>query len=98
MTAAIVDVAQLVVTRALEAGDLGLARRVAELSVNLGCGSDKPLLNLAMVCEAQGRTAELAATVRRIVTHHGKVVEEDIPSDTYAVLLRRGWVGLTQAS
>ena len=98
MTAAIVDVAQLVVTRALEAGDLGLARRVAELSVNLGCGSDKPLLNLAMVCEAQGRTAELAATVRRIVTHHGKVVEEDIPSDTYTVLLRRGWVGLTQAS
>jgi hypothetical protein len=98
MIAAIVDVAQLVVTRALDAGDLALARRVAELAVNLGCGSDKPLLNLAMVCEAQGRTAELAATVRRIVTHHGKVVEEDIPSDTYDVLLRRGWVGLTQAS
>ena len=50
------------------------------------------------MCEAQGRTAELAATVRRIVTHHGKVVEEDIPTDTYDVLLRRNWVGLTQAS
>jgi hypothetical protein len=98
MSAAVVDVAQLVVTRALDDGDLPLARRVAELAVNLGCGSDKPLLNLAAVCEAQGRTAELAATVRRIVTHHGKVVEEDIPADTYEVLLRRGWVGLTQAS
>lgn len=98
MTAAIVDVAQLVVTRALDGGDLALARRGAELAVSLGCGSDKPLLNLALVCEAEGRSAELAATVRRIVTHHGKVVEEDIPSDTYDVLLRRGWVGLTQAS
>lgn len=98
MTAAIVDVARLVATRALESGDLELARRAAELAVNLGCGSDKPLLDLAAVCEAQGRTAELAATVRRIVTHHGKVVEEDIPTETYEVLLRRGWVGLTQAS
>jgi hypothetical protein len=36
--------------------------------------------------------------VRRIVTHHGAVIEEDVPKDTYDVMLRRGWVGLTQAS
>jgi hypothetical protein len=98
MTAAIVDVATLVVTRALDEADLGLARRIAEKAVSMESGSDQPLLDLAAVCEAEGRTAELGATVRRIVTHHGGVVEEDIPSDTYDVLLRRGWVGLIQAS
>jgi hypothetical protein len=98
MTAAIIDVATLVVTRALDEADLVLARRMAEKAVLMESGSDQPLLDLAAVCEAEGRTAELGATVRRIVTHHGGVVEEDIPSDTYDVLLRRGWVGLIQAS
>lgn len=98
MTAAIVDVASVVVTRALDEGDLELARRIAEKSAAIESGSDRPLLDLAAVCEAEGRTAELGATVRRIVTHHGAVVEEDVPKDTYDVMLRRGWVGLTQAS
>ncbi|MBE7190700.1 hypothetical protein [Jatrophihabitans endophyticus] len=98
MTAAIVDVANIVVTRALDEGDLLLARRVAEKSAAIESGSDRPLLDLAAVCEAEGRTAELGATVRRIVTQHGAVVEEDVPADTYNVMLRRGWVGLTQAS
>lgn len=98
MTAAIVDVASVVVTRALDEADLGLARRIAEKSAAIESGSDRPLLDLAAVCEAEGRTAELGATVRRIVTHHGAVVEEDVPKDTYDVMLRRGWVGLTQAS
>lgn len=98
MTAAIVDVASVVVTRALDDGDLELARRIAEKSASIESGSDRPLLDLAAVCEAEGRTAELGATMRRIVTHHGAVVEEDVPKDTYDVMLRRGWVGLTQAS
>jgi hypothetical protein len=97
MEAAVLDVASVVVTRALDEADLGLARRMAEKAVAMESGSDRPLLELAAVCEAEGRTAELGATVRRIVTHHGGVVEEDIPEDTYGVLLRRGWVGLTQA-
>ena len=75
-----------------------LARRIAEKSAAaIDSGSDRPLLDLAAVCEAEGRTAELGATVRRIVTHHGAVIEEDVPKDTYDVMLRRGWVGLTQA-
>jgi hypothetical protein len=98
MAAAIVDVASVVVTRVLHDGDLQLARRIAEKSAAIESGSDQPLLDLAAVCEAEGRTAELGATVRRIVTHHGAVVEEDVPKDTYDVMLRRGWVGLTQAS
>lgn len=98
MAAAIVDVASVVVTRALDEADLALARRIAEKAVAIESGSDRPLLELAAVCEAEGRTAELGATVRRIVTHHGAVVEEDVPKDTYDVMLRRGWVGLTQAS
>ena len=98
MTAAIVDVASVVVTRALDEADLGLARRVAEKAAAIESGSDRPLLDLAAVCEAEGRTAELGATVRRIVTHHGAVVEEDVPKDTYEVMLRRGWVGRAQAS
>jgi hypothetical protein len=98
MTAAVVDVASVVVTRALNEADLALARRVAEKAAAIESGSDRPLLDLAAVCEAEGRTAELGATMRRIVTHHGAVVEEDVPKDTYDVMLRRGWVGLTQAS
>jgi hypothetical protein len=98
MTAAVLDVASVVVTRALDEADLGLARRIAEKAAAIDSGSDRPLLDLALVCEAEGRTAELGATVRRIVTHHGAVIEEDVPKDTYDVMLRRGWVGLTQAS
>ncbi len=98
MAAAIVDVASVVVTRALDESDLALARRMAEKAAAIESGSDRPLLDLAAVCEAEGRTAELEATVRRIVTHHGAVVEEDVPKHTYDVMLRRGWVGLTQAS
>ncbi len=98
MTAAILDVTTIVVARAVDEADLGLARRIAEKATAIDSGSDRPLLDLALVCEAEGRTAELGATMRRIVTHHGAAVEEDVPKDTYEVMLRRGWVGLTQAS
>jgi hypothetical protein len=98
MTAAILDVTTIVVARAVDEADLGLARRIAEKAAAIDSGSDRPLLDLALVCEAEGRTAELGATMRRIVTHHGAAVEEDVPKDTYEVMLRRGWVGLTQAS
>lgn len=98
MSSAIIDVAHIVVTGALDAGDLLLARRIAEKAVDMRSGSDRPLLDLAAVCDAQGRKAELGATVRRIVTHHGVLEEEDVPKDTFEVMLRRGWIGLTQAS
>jgi len=97
-TVAIVEVAHLVATQALATGEIAQARRAAQIAIDTGSADDRPLLDLAACFDAEGRTAELGATVRRIRAHHDADVEEDLPARTYEVLLRRGWIGLSEAS
>lgn len=95
---AIVEVAHLVATRALAEGDIEQARWAAQTAIDTGAADDRPLLDLAAAYDAEGREAELAAAVRRVRDHHDAEVEEDIPARTYDVLLRKGWLNLSEAS
>lgn len=92
MSVAIVDVAHTVATAALADGDIDTAQHAVDIALSVGPADDRPLLDQAAVLDAQGRHAELAATVRRIRAHHEAEVEEDLPPRTYEILLRRGWL------
>lgn len=64
---AIVDVAHLVTSVALEAGDLNQARAAAELALLVAPDETMPALDLAAVAAKQGRDAEAAALARSVV-------------------------------
>jgi len=92
MSVAIVDAAHAVATATLAEGDIAAAQHAVDIALSVGPADDRPLLDQAAVLDAQGRHAELAATVRRIRAHHEAEVEEDLPKRTYEILLRRGWL------
>jgi hypothetical protein len=64
---AIVDVAHLVTSIALEAGDLKQARAAAELALLIAPDETMPALDLAAVAAKQGREDEAAALARSVV-------------------------------
>lgn len=64
---AIVDVAHLVTSIALEAGDLRQARAAAELALLVAPDETMPALDLAAVAAKQGRDDEAAALARSVV-------------------------------
>ncbi len=64
---AIVDVAHLVTSIALEAGDLRQARAAAELALLVAPDETMPALDLAAVAAKQGRDEEAAALARSVV-------------------------------
>jgi hypothetical protein len=92
LSVAIVDTAHAVASAALAVGDLERAQHAVDVALSVGPADDRPLLDQASILDAQGRQAELAATVRRIRAHHEAEVEEDLPPSTYEVLLQRGWL------
>lgn len=92
LSVAIIDAAHTVATAALADGDTATAQHAVDVALSVGPADDRPLLDQAAVLDAQGRLAELAATVRRIRAHHEAEVEEDLPPRTYEILLRRGWL------
>lgn len=67
MLCAIVDVAHLVTTIALEAGDTRQARAAAELAMLVAPDEATPALDLAAVAARQGRDDEAAALARSVV-------------------------------
>jgi hypothetical protein len=98
MTAAILDVTTIVVARAVDEADLGPARRIAEKAAAIDSGSDRPLLDLALVM-ARPRAAR-PNSGRRCAASSPTTARPSRKTsrNTYQVMLRRGWVGLTQAS
>jgi hypothetical protein len=85
----IVDVAHLVATHHLAAGEPQLAAAAAQTALRAGSSDDIPLLDLVAACDAQDSKGEAAAYVKRILVNHDAEVEEDLPPRTAEILFRR---------
>jgi hypothetical protein len=92
-TAMVVDVAHLVATHHLAAGEPHLARAAAQTALKAGGTDDIALLDLVAACDAEGNRAEADRIVKRILANHDAEVEEDLPPRTAQVLHRRRWIG-----
>ncbi|MGI8667984.1 MAG: LysM peptidoglycan-binding domain-containing protein, partial [Jatrophihabitans sp.] len=62
----IVDVAHIVATHHLAAGEPELAVSAAQVALKAGSSEDVPLLDLVAACDAQDNRAEAAAYIKRI--------------------------------
>jgi hypothetical protein len=89
----IVDVAHIVATHHLAAGEPELAVSGAQVALRAGSSEDVPLLDLVAACDAQDNRAEAAAYIKRILANHDAEVEEDLPPRTAEILHRRQWLG-----
>jgi len=96
-TSMIVDVAHLVATHHLAAGDPAQAAAAAQVSLLAGSRDDIALLDLVAANDAAGHQAEAEQYVARILANHDADVEEDLPPRTYDVLRRRRWLPQTGA-
>jgi nucleoid-associated protein YgaU len=88
----IVDVAHILATHHLAAGEPELAASAAQIALQAGSSEDVPLLDLVAACDAQGNRAEADAHVKRILSNHDAEVEEDLPPRTAEILHRRQWL------
>jgi hypothetical protein len=88
----IADVSHVVATHHLTAGEPELAVAAAQVALTAGSHEDTPLLDAAGGCFALGHRAEGSAYIRRIMANYDADVEEELPSRTYEILLRRGWL------
>lgn len=91
-TAGIVDVAHLVATHHLAAGEPEQAERAARIALLAGAPDDVPLLDLVAACDAAGRQAEADNYVRQILANNEVDVEEELHPRTYEVLSRRSYL------
>ena len=91
----IVDVAHIVATHHLAAGEPELAVSAAQVALRAGSSEDVPLLDLVAACDAQDNCAEADAYIKRILANHDAEVEADLPPRTAEVLHRRQWLGKT---
>ncbi len=89
----IVDVAHIVATHHLAAGEPELAVSAAQVALRAGSSEDVPLLDLVAACDAQDNRAEADAYIKRILANHDAEVEEDLPPRTAEILHRRQWLG-----
>ena len=89
--AMIVDVAHIVATHHLAAGEPAAAAAAAQVALRAGSYEDVPLLDLVAACDAQDQRAEADAYVKKILANHDAEVEEDLPPRTAQVLFRRQW-------
>ena len=90
--AAISDVAHLLATHHLAAGEPTLAEAAAQVALTAGSSEDTVLLDLVASSEAMGNIAEADAYVKRIMANHDAEVEEDLPPRTADILRRRRWL------
>jgi nucleoid-associated protein YgaU len=88
----IVDVAHIVATHHLAAGEPELAVSAAQVALKAGSSEDVPLLDLVAACDAQDNRAEADAYIKRILANHDAEVEEDLPPRTAEILHRRQWL------
>jgi hypothetical protein len=89
----IVDVAHIMATHHLAAGEPERAVSAAQVALRAGSSEDVPLLDLVAACDAQDNRAEAAAYIKRILANHDAEVEEDLPPRTAEILHRRQWLG-----
>jgi nucleoid-associated protein YgaU len=89
----IVDVAHIVATHHLAAGEPELAVSAAQVALKAASSEDVPLLDLVAACDAQDNRAEADAYIKRILANHDAEVEEDLPPRTAEILHRRQWLG-----
>jgi nucleoid-associated protein YgaU len=83
---AVLEMAHLVATWALEAGDNAEAIRACEVALTLDAEDDRALLSMAKAHENAGRQAERDATILRLKSL------EDPPERTLEVMRRNGWL------
>ncbi len=93
LTCAVVDVAHLVVTRALQEGDLEVAEEAARTAHLAAPDEHIPLLDLAAAADARGDARTRAAFLSAVVDVGEEEVPADLPERTDEVLRRRGWTG-----
>lgn len=89
--AMITDLAHLVVTNLIPAGDAEKAVWAAQVALRAGDSSDVPLLDLVAASVAQNQHATAEEYARRIMGNHDAEIEEDLPPRTYEVLRRLLW-------
>lgn len=93
LAVAVVDVAHLVATACIASGDLARARAAAEVAICASPAEEIPLLDLAAVAAAEGRSDE----ARRILTCDiaqragDDGAPADVPDRTRAVMSSRSW-------
>jgi hypothetical protein len=94
MTCAIVDVAHLVTTHSLQAGDLKQARLVAENALRAAPDEEIPRLDLAAVAAAEGHHGEAERILRDEVANRtdDDGAPPDLPDRTQRIIAARGWL------
>ncbi len=100
LTVAIVDVAHVVTTHALAAGDLRLARMATETAALAAPYEEIPRLDLAAVAAAEGHHAEAQRIIRDEICNRtdDDNAPPELPTRTEEILRRRqGWTD-TKAS
>ena len=100
MTCAIVDVAHLVTTHALHAGDLKTARLAAETAALAAPDEETPRLDLVAVARAEGHQSEADRILRDDVCNRtdDDGAPPEPPQRTDRVLQARGWLDRGQAA
>lgn len=92
LTAGIVDVAHLVATHHLAAGEPAEAERAARVALLAGAPDDVPLLDLIAACDADGRHAEADSHVRQLLANNEVDIVEELQPRTFEVLRRRSYL------
>jgi LysM repeat protein len=88
----IADVAHLLATHHLAAGEPEPAAAAAQVALMAGSAADEVLLDLVAACHAQGDEDGGDGYVSKIMRNHAADTEEDIPTRTYEILLRHHWL------
>jgi hypothetical protein len=94
LVCAIVDVAHVVSTHALAAGDITAARAAAQLAQLAAPYEEIPRLDLVAVRAAEGHLEESEAYLRKEVCNRSDDdgAPEDLPARTQAILRQRQWL------
>ena len=91
-TGLIVDLAHVVATHHLAAGEPERAAAAAQTALRAGSSEDTPLLDLVAACQARGQDAQAESYIKQIMANHDAQDEEDLPPRTYEILRRRRWL------
>jgi nucleoid-associated protein YgaU len=94
LVCAVVDVAHVVTTHALAAGDITAARAAAQLAQLAAPYEEIPRLDLVAVRAAEGHLEESEAYLRKEVCNRSDDdgAPEDLPARTQAILRQRQWL------
>lgn len=94
LTHAVVDVAHLLTTGALAAGDLSTARAATQKALTVAPYEDLPRVDLAAVCDAEGDRTAAQELLRRHVVNRSEDggSRDDLPARTQEIIETKGWL------